>query len=134
MSCTQILSITASRLWNDEAASVHSAELVLIMTLLIIGMLVGMKSMRDSAVTEFADLGQALSNLNQSYSYSGLTLEFVVGGTTAFIVTTGSQFVDTLDYCDTSGGSEAGVSGSRCVNVCNPAQDDGLNGEAEAIP
>ena len=62
------------RLARDETGSVNSAELVMIITLLAIGLLVGMKAFRDSAVTEFADMGQALANLNQTYSLGAITV------------------------------------------------------------
>lgn len=79
---------------------------MLLMTLLAIGMLVGMKSLRDASVTEFADFGQALSNLDQSYS-------FVSGGN--MVVNT---FEDGHDFCDEQDDEDVGAPGSKCVNVC----------------
>ena len=109
----------AQQLARDEAGSVNSAELVMIITLLAIGLIVGMKSFRDSAVTEFADLAQGLSNLNQSYSISAITVNLGAAGT---ITTASSFFTDAPDFCDTSNDSDAGASGSKCVNVCIAAE------------
>ena len=76
-------------LWKDNLASVMTAEVVMLTTLLAIGIIVGAKSFRDSAVTEWADWAQAISSLNQSYSISSN-------------VTPNGEFIDTLDFCDTS--------------------------------
>jgi hypothetical protein len=60
---------------------------VLLTTLLIIGIVVGAKSYRDSLVTEWADYAQALANVDQSYN--------VPDG-----ATTGSGFLDQRDFGD----------------------------------
>lgn len=108
------------RLWLDEAGGVNSAELMLIMTLLCVGMLVGIKSMRDATVTEFADMAQALANLDQSYSFPGIAPTPANNQTS----TASSSFVDTLDFCDTSGDTDTGTAGSKCVNVCIAATSE----------
>jgi hypothetical protein len=97
------------RFWIDQQGSVGSAEIVLIMTIMIVGVVVGMKSFRDSAVTEFADWAQALANLNQSYSFAGLEIPWGEGTLT----TARSWFVDSVDFCDTVGA----VSAERCIDV-----------------
>lgn len=83
------------KLWNDEAGFVVSAELVLIATILVLGLIVGLVTVRDQIVQELGDVAQAFAQINQSYSFSGIT-----GHTSA---TSGSQFIDTSDYCDTVG-------------------------------
>jgi Flp pilus assembly pilin Flp len=83
------------RLWKDEAGAVISAEIVLVATILVIGMVVGLKSVRDSVVTELADVAQAIANIDQSYSYSG-----IIGHAAQ---TTGSFFNDAADFCDVAG-------------------------------
>src|SRR5437899_3121621 len=62
-----------SRFWADDAAQVISAELVLIMTIVGIGMIVGLTTYRDQIVFEFTDLAVALAQFNQSYSYAAVT-------------------------------------------------------------
>src|SRR5579885_2162405 len=79
-----------SQLWTDEIGAIVSAEIVLIMTILVIGVIVGLKSLRDSIVTELADVAQALANLDQSFSFSG------VSGHHAF--TAGASFHDQVDF------------------------------------
>jgi Flp pilus assembly pilin Flp len=97
-----------SRLWNDEAGFVISSELVLVATILVIGMIVGLTTVRDQVVQELADVAGAISDINQSYSYSAVT-----GHTSR---TAGSDFIDKEDDCDGPGQETAGR-GSNCVNV-----------------
>ena len=80
------------RLWNDEAGFIVSAELVLIATILVLGMIVGLVSVRDQVVQELGDIALAIGFINQSYSFSGIT-----GHTSS---TTGSWMDDSTDFCD----------------------------------
>jgi Flp pilus assembly pilin Flp len=103
--------------WNDEVGAVVSAELVLVLTILVIGMVVGLAAVRDAVVSELADVAQAIANVNQSYSYQGIT------GHGSF--TQGSSFADLVDYCD--GTDSTGTAGqqSKCVNLTNAAASEG---------
>jgi Flp pilus assembly pilin Flp len=56
------------RLVRDEAGFVVSAELVLVATIVVIGMITGLSTVRDQVVTELADVADAVSAVNQSYS------------------------------------------------------------------
>ena len=80
------------QLWRDDLGFVVSAELVLIGTILVIGMIVGLATLRDQVVQELGDVGAAISQLVQSYSFSGIT-----GHTSS---TAGSAFEDFTDACD----------------------------------
>jgi Flp pilus assembly pilin Flp len=95
--------------WNDEAGAAFSAEIVLVVTILVIGMVVGLAAVRDSVVSELADVAQAIANIDQSYSYHGIV------GHRAY--TYGATFADAKDFCDgTDGTSDAGQS-SKCVSM-----------------
>lgn len=97
------------RFWNDERGAVGAAEVILIMTILTIGVLVGLTSLRDATIAEFADYAAALASLNQSYSLSALSVSW--GGTT--LTTAPSVYTDAVDFCDS-----AGVMGSYgCINI-----------------
>jgi hypothetical protein len=93
------------KLWCDEAGFVVSSELVLIATVLVIGMAVGLTSLRDQVAQEVADLGRSISQVNESYSYAAVT-----GHTGS---TAGSVFDDNDDFCDLDavapGGGELGL-------------------------
>ena len=56
------------QLWNDERGFVNSAELILIATLAVIGLIVGLATFRDAVIQELADTGAAVGQVNQSYS------------------------------------------------------------------
>jgi Flp pilus assembly pilin Flp len=95
------------QLWNDEAGAVLSAELVIVATILVIGMITGLTAVRDAIVTELADVGQAISQLNQTYYFGGVT-----GHGTS---TAGSTFFDVPDFCDTGAGVNP-QNPSRCTS------------------
>jgi len=59
------------KLWNDESGAVISAELVLLMTLLVIGVIVGLKALGSAVVTELGDVAAAVGSADQSYYWSG---------------------------------------------------------------
>jgi len=82
-----------SRFWNDDTATVISAELVFIMSIVTLGMIVGLTTYRDQLVFEYADLGAAIGAINQSYSFSAMT------GTNYSVA--GSVFVDADNFCAT---------------------------------
>ena len=82
------------RLRDDEQGFVISAELVLIATVTVIGLIVGMVAIRDAVVSELSDVAGAVQDLNQSYSYNRVT------GHSGF--TFGSSWTDRLDWCDSA--------------------------------
>ena len=80
----------------DERGFVVSSELVLIATVMVIGLLVGMVTLRDQVTQELADVADAISELTQSYTFNSIT-----GHHDAFVA--GSFFDDTTDSCDDDG-------------------------------
>ena len=103
------------RFWSEEVGAIVSAEIMLVATILVIGVIVGLKSVRDSVVTELADVAQALANVSQSYSYSGVAGHHAFSGAGAF--------VDASDFCDTAANDDSGQK-SKCVSICSAAQQD----------
>lgn len=87
-----------SRLAADENGFIISAELVLVLTIAVLGMVVGLTAVRDSITQELNDLAHAFGAINQSYNYNGLKKERCYGGIHAFVA--GSGFNDTTDDCD----------------------------------
>jgi hypothetical protein len=102
------------KLWNDEVGFIISSELVLVATILVIGMIVGLTSIRDQVVQEMADIAEAFSDVTQAYSYAG-----VAGHNGA--ATAGSNFVDLIDNCDAAGG-QTGQSACVLVDV-SPSEE-----------
>lgn len=104
------MKILFARFWNEEHGAILSAEVMLVASVLVIGVIAGLSSLRDSVVTELADLSQALANLNQSYSYSGVSGHHTFSG--------GGHFHDNTDFCDTANSFNS-YGNSKCISICS---------------
>lgn len=94
----------ALRLLRDETGFVQSAELVLLVTIAIIGAMVGLASLRDSVVSELDDTGKAIGALNQSYDVSIISGCLACGDEIAFDAGTNTVTVhvkENLKYIQT---------------------------------
>ena len=104
--------------WRDENGFVVSAELILVATIVVLGLVVGLAEVRQAISEELEDVASAFGSVNQSYNYIGLS--------TSKAQTSGSGFSDQADLCDSqfdiggvasqdegggSGGSGGGGSG-----------------------
>ena len=103
------------RFWNDECGATLSAELTLITTLVVIGMIVGLATLRNSVVQEFGDTAMGIGVLNQSYtmttSISGnndpmgtpsgeANWSFADGDVLVTVNVFDSAYTDNNDFCD----------------------------------
>jgi Flp pilus assembly pilin Flp len=85
--------------WNDDNGFVISAELVLVATILVIGMIVGLSEVQHAVVQELNDVGDAIGAVYQGYYYTGFhSFKTFGGGVKSF--TFGSEYRDTVDDCD----------------------------------
>ncbi len=86
------------KLWNDEAGFIISAELVLVATILVIGLIIGMVSLRNQIVQELVDVGQAIGSISQSFCFAGTQ-----GNCNGIVFgwTDGTCFLDKRDFCQT---------------------------------
>ena len=80
------------QLWNDEAGFVVSSELVLIATILVIGLVVGLTSLRNQVVQELTDTGQAIGAVSQGYTFYGTSKASVAQ-------TDATSWDDHSDFC-----------------------------------
>ena len=55
-------------LWNDQQGATGAMGLILLATILAIGAIVGLTTLRDQIVQEMGDLAVALENLDQSFT------------------------------------------------------------------
>lgn len=78
---------TFKNFWLDENGFVLSSELVLVVTILVIGLVAGLSTMRDALLTEMMGVSGALTSLNQSYRIPA------VAGPNGTAVA-GSQYID----------------------------------------
>jgi len=76
---------------KKQAGFIVSAELVMIATVLVIGLLVGMVAIRDALTAEMGDVAEAIGALDQSYTDNGI----LDAGTTTAIQ--GSAWSDDTD-------------------------------------
>lgn len=92
-----------SRFLEDERGFIISAELILVSTILVVGLIVGLVELQSAVVHELNDVGESIGNLNQSYSYAGTNTW--KGG--HIISTAGSAFYDVVDCacCDCNQGA-----------------------------
>jgi len=101
------------RLWQDEGGYVASTEAVLVSAIVLMGLTLGLTAFRDAIVTELADAASALGNVNQSYSWGGIT------GHNSSV--SGTAFTDALDFCEEGSGAN-GIAGSGyCLDLDSPA-------------
>lgn len=77
---------------NDEAGFIVSAELVLISTIAVLGLVVGLSEVALNVNNELEDVGSAFASVNQSYKIH------CTGGHGA--ERAGSTFYDHSEYCD----------------------------------
>jgi hypothetical protein len=76
-----------TKLWSDDAGALIAAEYLFVATILVIGIVVGLASVRDAVNSELAELANAYMALSQGYIISGQS-----GCCSA---TDGSQAIDT---------------------------------------
>ncbi len=100
----------AAEFWQDEQGFVISAELILVSTLLVIGLITGLTCLQKAVNSELADVAGAIGSLNQSYCFSGFSAS---SPWCCKSRTTGSSFVD-LDDGD-RGDGPATFSGTTTV-------------------
>ena len=98
----------ARQIWYDENGLIISAELITIVTILVLGLIVGMSCLQASLVNEYQDIGMAVSSLNQSYSYGGIRGHRTRCGNSSWKA--GSAFYD-------RSGSGLATSGARTADL-----------------
>jgi hypothetical protein len=76
---------------KKQGGFVMTSELVLITTVMVIGLMAGMVTMRDAVTAEMEDVAEAIGHLDQTYAFNGI----VNGENTAAIE--GSVFGDATD-------------------------------------
>ncbi|MBC8291320.1 MAG: branched-chain amino acid aminotransferase [Planctomycetes bacterium] len=80
-------------LLNDENGFLVSAELILISTILVVGLVVGLTEVSFAVNNELEDVASAIGSVNQSFYQNGLHSD-------GKGCTGGSEFRDSADNCD----------------------------------
>ena len=124
---------SSKKLQNRQGGFIVSAELALITTIVVIGLIVGLVAVRDAMVGELHDLAESIGELNQSYVFAGLT-DAGNGSTTQ-----GSTFVDEEDAAPLTGGTttlgNAGIGADNAgIDYLPPADTEGAPQTGTSIP
>ncbi len=96
------------KLRNRQSGFIVSAELALITTILVIGLIVGLVAVRDALVAELHDVAEAIGELDQAFTFEGV-LDPITNAATQ-----GSVFADEQD--STGGGVGNGYAGAAGDN------------------
>ena len=86
----------AAGFWHDETGMLCTVDYLVLVTVVCVGMIVGLVELRNSYVQVMGDIAGALESLDQSYSST-------VAGVT-------SAYVDTLPAADVAGVEPQGIS------------------------
>ena len=99
---------------SDESGVIISAELILVLTIAVLGMVVGLSEVSVAVNSELNDISNAIGAMNQSYAVTG----FRGIGFKLKSFTSGTTFFDFVDDCDFN---------SSCDLVCGapPVQAGG---------
>ena len=89
-----------NKFWNDEAGVIISAELVLVLTICVLGVIVGLSSVVVAVNTELQDTAHAIGSLNQSFRIPGFT--GCKKSNNPISYTAGASYTDAVDDCDCS--------------------------------
>ena len=91
---------------RKQGGFILTTELILIVTILVIGMTVGLVTMRDAVTAEMEDVAEAIGSLDQSYAFNGLANPQLSASLE------GSSFGDEVD-------TNAGDESFRKKYICN---------------
>jgi Flp pilus assembly pilin Flp len=98
------------KLWNDDRGALIATEWVFVSTIMVIGVVAGLKSVQQAVVTEMEDLANAVGSLSQSYTFSGTS------GCAAS--TTGSRFADTVHTVNLTSNAQEFNTAAGAASVC----------------
>lgn len=95
---------------NDESGLIISAELVLVLTICVLGVIVGLSSVVVAVNEELLDTAHAIGSLNQSYCVPGF--KGCIKGAGPISCTFGSMNTDQPDDCDCNSSCDMIAAGS----------------------
>jgi Flp pilus assembly pilin Flp len=98
------------KLWNEERGALLATEWVFVSTIMVVGVVVGLKAVQQAVVTELEDMANAIGSLSQSYTFSGTS---GCGG-----ATTGSRYEDSIHTLNVTSHFENYNSVATTGNVC----------------
>ena len=112
---------------KKQAGFVVTAELLLITTILVLGLITGWTKVRDQTLAELSDSGAAVGAINQSYTMEGTTW-FDNGGVAVVAQVSGFGFHDAPD----AGPGSVGGDGTEIKYSPAPVASTSTSGAGEA--
>lgn len=91
------------KLWRDDAGAIIATEWVFVVTILVIGLVAGLKAVQMAVLQELEEVAGAIGAISQTYSYGGTS--------SCCAFTNGSAFTDTVN--------------TYPVDACDPTRLDG---------
>jgi hypothetical protein len=73
------------RVWADDRGAVISTELVLVISILIFGIIPGLVALRNSLIAALGTIGNTLTELVPSFTFSGFSIGGSPGGNIAVV-------------------------------------------------
>jgi Flp pilus assembly pilin Flp len=104
------------KLWKNEGGFVISVELILIVTILVIGLVSGWTMLRDAVLGELHDTAKAIGNVDQSFAVSGANFDTALGASSA-----GFGFIDATEAGDATAQMPSAATG---LTIVAPVQGD----------
>ena len=98
------------KLWNEDRGALIATEWVFVSTIMVIGVVAGLKSVQQAVVTELEDMANAIGSLSQSYTFSGTS------GCAAS--TNGSRYSDAVHQVNVITNDQTFNSGAGTSSVC----------------
>jgi len=59
------------KLWKDDQGALIATEWVFVVTILVIGLVVGLKTVQQAVLNELEEVAGAIGAISQTYSYGG---------------------------------------------------------------
>lgn len=90
-----------TRLWNDDEGALITVEWVFFVTIMVIGLVAGLKTLQGSVLNELEEVAAAIGALSQSYRIAGNelcpTVDPITGVVTSCASNSGSSFTDQIN-------------------------------------
>lgn len=99
--------ITSIRKRRRQSGFVLSTELLLVTTILAVGLITGLTSLRDNVISELADTGDAIGSISQSFTFMGTNWQSSASDNVA--ATSSFGFTDAEDNVATVVGGDTGT-------------------------
>lgn len=87
-----------------------TSEIILIATILVIGLVTGLSTVRNAVMQELGDVGTAVGVVSQDYSFGAASGHASSAG--------GSRYIDQVDSC------EDPICSDDCIDICLPPLEE----------